>query len=189
MTRFFVGLTVVLTAVVCTFAVRVFPNGEHPPHREPAKARVAIAPPSLAAVGGDSTAAVEQQVRDFVQGVLDERERVAEAERLEAARRTPVVSVAGAGTQSGCGADWDCYRECSIDHESRTAGEYGAVSPGGTYRGAFQFLASTWRSVAVNAGLGEWADVPVDEVPAWVQDAVARFLWEHSGTSPWGGRC
>jgi hypothetical protein len=65
---------------------------------------------------------------------------------------------------------------------------YGAVSPGGTYRGAFQF-ASTWRSVAVNAGYPQFADLPVDQIPPEVQDAVARFLWEHSGTQPWGGRC
>lgn len=192
MTRFFVGLSMVLVAVCAgVFGVRVLPNTSHPPHAVPPVAEVAIGPLPLEVVGGDSTIGA---VVAFVQGVERyEQEQAAQAaERFRAARSTSGVSVVGGGTSSGrgaCGDDWDCFRECTIDHESRTSGEYGAVSPGGTYRGAFQFLGSTWRSVSVNAGYGEWADTPVDQVPAHVQDAVARFLWEHSGTQPWGGRC
>lgn len=193
MTRFFVGLSIVLVAVCAgVFGVRVLPNTSHPPHT--ARPAAVIGPLPLELHGAVYPGEVITQVVAYVQGVERyEQEQAAQAaERFRAARSTSGVSVVGGGTSSGrgaCGDDWDCFRECTIDHESRSSGEYGAVSPGGTYRGAFQFLGSTWRSVSVNAGYGEWADVPTDQVPAWVQDAVAKFLWEHSGTQPWGGRC
>lgn len=94
------------------------------------------------------------------------------------------------GPYSGsCDGDWECFRQCTIDHESRFAGVYAAVSGDGVYRGAFQYLASTWKVVAVNAGHAEWADTPVNEVPPEIQDAVAEFHYSVAGNRPWGGRC
>lgn len=102
----------------------------------------------------------------------------------------PSPPAASERPQTGsCDGDWDCFRECTIDHESRSAGMYTAVSGDGIYRGAFQYLASTWQVVATNAGYAEWAHTPVDQVPPEIQDAVAQFHYELSGNRPWGGRC
>lgn len=103
---------------------------------------------------------------------------------------SPSPSSASQGPLTGsCAGDWHCFRECTIDHESRHAGVYTAVSGDGVYRGAYQYLASTWRAVATNAGHGEWAETPVDQVPPHIQDSVAEFHYSVAGNRPWGGRC
>lgn len=65
---------------------------------------------------------------------------------------------------------------------------YQAVSPGGTYRGAYQFDRNTWNSVA-----SRWAPhlVGRDPASAWVidQDLLAWALYQERGNQPWGGRC
>lgn len=188
---FLLGLTAVLATTLTGIAIQAAFDARKqsaPPHAAPAAAPVAIAPLPLAAVGGEDITAA---LTTWIEGIEREEAAVADLASRGAVRSDGGSSGPGVAPSSrgSCGDDWDCFRECTIDHESRSAGVYGAVSPDGVYRGAFQFLGSTWRSVSVNAGYGEWADTPVDQVPAEVQDAVARFLWEHSGNRPWGGRC
>lgn len=62
--------------------------------------------------------------------------------------------------------------------------DYGAVSAGGTYRGAYQFNRSTWDSVA--ARWYPWL-VGVDPAAASPaqQDAMARALYAERGAQPW----
>ncbi len=66
---------------------------------------------------------------------------------------------------------------------------YGAISPGGTYRGAYQFVQSTWDRTAEHAG---WTDL-IGQDPAAQsvddQDQMAWHLYEWQGSGPWGGRC
>ncbi len=52
-----------------------------------------------------------------------------------------------------------------------------AVSPGGTYRGKYQFDQGTWESVG---GSGDPAQAPEAE-----QDYRAALLYARSGSSPW----
>jgi Transglycosylase-like domain/Putative peptidoglycan binding domain len=52
-----------------------------------------------------------------------------------------------------------------------------AVSPGGTYRGKYQFSRGTWRSLG---GSGDPA-----KAPEWLQDRMALKLFRRSGSSPW----
>ena len=52
-----------------------------------------------------------------------------------------------------------------------------AVSPGGQYRGKYQFSRSTWRALG---GEGDPADAP-----EWLQDRIALKLYRRSGTAPW----
>ncbi len=52
-----------------------------------------------------------------------------------------------------------------------------AVSPGGTYRGKYQFDQGTWESVG---GHGDPAQAPEAE-----QDYRAALLYSRSGSSPW----
>jgi hypothetical protein len=65
-----------------------------------------------------------------------------------------------------------------------SGGDYTAVSPGGSYRGAYQFGQGTWDSVASRwrpdlVGVDPAAAAPAD------QDALARALYDEAGSSPW----
>jgi muramidase (phage lysozyme) len=61
---------------------------------------------------------------------------------------------------------------------------YGSISAGGAYRGAYQFGRGTWDAVA-----SRWYPELVGADPAAVspegQDALARALYAEAGSSPW----
>ena len=61
---------------------------------------------------------------------------------------------------------------------------YRAISPSGTYRGAYQFDQTTWDDVA--GRFFPWLDGidPIDAAPWW-QDAMTRALWSERGKQPW----
>jgi hypothetical protein len=61
---------------------------------------------------------------------------------------------------------------------------YRAVSPSGTYRGAYQFDQTTWDDVAGRFFPWLQGVDPVDAEPWW-QDAMARALWSERGKQPW----
>ena len=61
--------------------------------------------------------------------------------------------------------------------ECESGGNPRAISPGGTYRGKYQFSRGTWRQLG---GSGDPADAP-----EWVQDKLALKLYRQSGTAPW----
>jgi peptidoglycan hydrolase-like protein with peptidoglycan-binding domain len=61
--------------------------------------------------------------------------------------------------------------------ECESGGNPRAVSPGGTYRGKYQFSVDTWRALG---GRGDPADAP-----EWLQDRMALRLYRRSGTAPW----
>jgi hypothetical protein len=83
----------------------------------------------------------------------------------------------------------NAFLKCTRAHESDSAGGYHAISPGGTYRGAYQFVQSTWNNVAAAAGRPDLVGVdPAQAAPA-DQDQLALFLYQRSGAGPWGGRC
>lgn len=66
---------------------------------------------------------------------------------------------------------------------------YGALSPGGTYRGAYQFLPSTWNGVAARHGRPDLIGVSPDQAAWYDQDSMADALRSERGMQPWGGRC
>jgi hypothetical protein len=88
----------------------------------------------------------------------------------------------------GSAAD-DAFLRCTRGHESDTAGGYHAVSPDGVYRGAYQFLRSTWNNVARAAGRPDLVGIDPATVAPADQDQIALFLFQHAGPAPWGGRC
>ena len=61
---------------------------------------------------------------------------------------------------------------------------YQAVSPYGTFRGAYQFSRSTWDSVASRHFDFLVGVDPIDADPAW-QDVMAKALWSERGRAPW----
>jgi Transglycosylase-like domain/Putative peptidoglycan binding domain len=61
--------------------------------------------------------------------------------------------------------------------ECESGGNPRAVSPGGTYRGKYQFSRETWRKLG---GTGDPA-----AAPEWLQDRLALKLYRQAGASPW----
>jgi len=83
----------------------------------------------------------------------------------------------------------DPFLVCTRAHESDSAGGYRAVSPDGVYRGAYQFLRSTWNNVARAAGRTDLVGVDPAAASPPDQDQLALFLFHQVGPGPWGGRC
>jgi peptidoglycan hydrolase-like protein with peptidoglycan-binding domain len=61
--------------------------------------------------------------------------------------------------------------------ECESGGNPRAISPGGQYRGKYQFSRETWRTLG---GRGDPADAP-----EWEQDRLALKLYRLRGTAPW----
>lgn len=135
--------------------------------------------------------AIKEAVDQMWLAAIDELQHRVYGELIEAelARRVVAVTRVQPRASSSCGGNVECFLQCTIQHESASAGVYGAVSPGGTYRGAYQFDQGTWNSSANGAGYGQYAGVPANQVPPEVQDAVAAYLYSQRGNQPWGGRC
>lgn len=98
----------------------------------------------------------------------------------EASLAEPSLGFRGAGSDgsptpddsgNAVGPGWDGLRRCE------SGGNYNSVSSDGTYRGAYQFDLSTWRS---NGGHGD----PIDATTA-EQDRRAQLLYDRRGAQPW----
>ena len=61
--------------------------------------------------------------------------------------------------------------------QCESGGNPRAVSPGGQYRGKYQFSRATWRAIG---GSGDPADAP-----EWLQDRLALKLYRQRGSAPW----
>jgi peptidoglycan hydrolase CwlO-like protein len=81
----------------------------------------------------------------------------------------------------------DPFLVCTRGRES--GGNYGIVSSGGTYYGAYQFLPSTWNATAAHAGRMDLVGVLPSRASAYDQDEMAWVLYQWQGKGPWGGRC
>jgi len=73
--------------------------------------------------------------------------------------------------------EWAASRGVVMLRDCESSGRYDAVSPGGAYRGAYQFDLGTWASVG---GSGDPAVASRDE-----QDYRAWLLWSDRGAQPW----
>jgi hypothetical protein len=129
---------------------------------------------------------------EFMNLVLAERQV-----REEAARRAVTAAYlnaiqaatprASAPATTRCAGNFDCFKVCTLRIESN--GNYAAISPGGTYRGAWQFNQATWNGAVARAGYPGWSGRDPAQAPPEVQDAAARQLYSERGNQPWGGRC
>ena len=101
----------------------------------------------------------------------------------------PATADPSSSASASASPSQDAFLRCTRAHESDSAGGYRAISPDGVYRGAYQFLRSTWNNVARAAGRADLVGVdPAAASPA-DQDQLALFLFRHAGAGPWGGRC
>ncbi len=79
------------------------------------------------------------------------------------------------------------FLQCVLQTES--GGNYGAVSPGGTYMGGFQFSQATWNEAAELAGMPQLVNVPPNEATPAGQDDLAIALYEADGQQSWNDSC
>ncbi len=79
------------------------------------------------------------------------------------------------------------FLQCVLQAES--GGNYGAVSPGGTYMGGFQFSQATWNEAAQLAGMPQLINVPPNEATPAQQDDLAIALYDADGEQSWNDSC
>jgi hypothetical protein len=79
------------------------------------------------------------------------------------------------------------FLQCVLQVES--GGNYGAVSPGGTYMGGFQFSQPTWNEAAQLAGMPQLINVPPNQATPAEQDDLAIALYDADGQQPWDDSC
>jgi peptidoglycan hydrolase CwlO-like protein len=96
------------------------------------------------------------------------------------------VQVIAVGTSSG-DPTLPPFLQCVLQVES--SGNYGAVSPGGTYMGGFQFSQATWNEAAQLAGMPQLINVPPNEATPAEQDDLAIALYDADGQQPWNDSC
>ena len=100
----------------------------------------------------------------------------------------PAPSAGGGSGGASTDPALNPFLQCVVQAES--GGNYAAVSPGGTYMGAFQFGQSTWNLAAQAAGLPGLVGVPPNTASRADQDTVAVALYALDGQQPWlGDRC
>jgi hypothetical protein len=78
----------------------------------------------------------------------------------------------------------DPFLTCVRQHES--GGNYQAVSPGGQYLGAYQFLQGTWDATANHIGARDQVGVDPRTASPTLQDDMAWALYQWQGPGPWG---
>jgi Transglycosylase-like domain len=100
----------------------------------------------------------------------------------------PILPVGASLSAGGRLAD-DPFLVCTRGFESIYAGGYTAVSPGGRYRGAYQFDQVTWNGTARHLERFDLVGVRADEAPPAVQDLLAFTLYKWQGAGHWHGRC
>ena len=92
-----------------------------------------------------------------------------------------------AASWSGSDPVLNPFLQCVVRTESN--GDYQAVSPNGTYMGAFQFSQATWDMAATAAGRLDLVGVAPDVASKADQDAVAVVLFDLDGEEPWFDPC
>jgi hypothetical protein len=113
---------------------------------------------------------------------------------VRAAQAAAARSSGSAGTPTGSqGGDaasdpaLNAFLQCVVQAES--GGNYGAVSPGGEFMGAFQFSQATWNEAASLAGLPALIGVPPNLATKADQDTLAVALYALDGERPWYDPC
>ncbi len=131
---------------------------------------------------GIAVVAVQNEARAAYLRAVEEQER---QEALAAFLRARASRSGPSGVRTG--GDVEAFLDCTRRIES--TGNYNAVSPGGTYRGAYQFDQRTWDSNAAASGRHDLVGIDPANASQADQDQMARDLYARRGNQPWGGRC
>jgi peptidoglycan DL-endopeptidase CwlO len=119
--------------------------------------------------------------------------KAAASAAARASRPSPASSSAPASAQpppsnsSSADPSLPPFLQCVLQVES--GGNYGAVSPGGTYMGGFQFSQPTWNEAAQLAGMPQLINVPPNQATPAEQDDLAIALYDADGQQPWDDSC
>ena len=100
---------------------------------------------------------------------------------------TSTAAPGSAASASSGDPSLPAFLQCVLQTES--GGNYGAVSPGGTYMGGFQFSQATWNEAAQLAGMPQLMNVPPNEATPADQDDLAIALYEADGQQSWNDSC
>lgn len=69
--------------------------------------------------------------------------------------------------------------------QCESGGDYEAASPGGAYRGAYQFEQRTWDGVVARMGRSDLVGTDPADAPVTAQDGAAQQLYDERGAQPW----
>lgn len=132
-----------------------------------------------------SSAIAEQQAQEAAANAatLASRETPTAA---TASTPAQVSSPAPASTPGGL-PPLPAFLSCVMQHESD--GDFGAVSPTGLYRGAFQFVQGTWDEAARLAGIPSLEGVLPNDASPRDQCLLAIALYGAVGEQPWYDPC
>lgn len=160
------------------------------PHEDP----TAYTIQSLGEVVAYVQAVQGAHLKDFIDFVAAQAIAAEQAEQAEqaaqaaqaarAAQVRPVVTNSASPASGGNGDFLDCVRQ------RESSGDYTVHNTQGSgASGAYQFLPSTWDSIASSSGRSDLVGMdPAAASPA-DQDAMAAELYSQQGTAPWGGGC
>ena len=81
----------------------------------------------------------------------------------------------------------DAFFACVRHRESH--GDYTAVDPSGTFRGAYQIYQGGWDSIANLIGRTDLVGIQPDVASVADQDVIAYAMYDQLGSRPWGGAC
>jgi hypothetical protein len=127
-----------------------------------------------------------EEVVAFVDSVIAEENARAQAEAEAAAARAAASRqvVRSTPSTSSNGGVLECIKQ------RESGGNYGVYnSQGSGAAGAYQFMPSTWNSIAASTGRSDLVGVDPAQASASDQDAMAAALYQQQGTAPWGGAC
>lgn len=116
----------------------------------------------------------------------------AAASAVRAGERNPKVSRSLSGVRASAyigkyySSRYEGTRRCIVRRES--GGNYRISSPGGRYRGAYQFNAGLARATAYKMGRSDLARKPISSWSRFDQDKAFWVVWNHGrGAGHWGG--
>jgi soluble lytic murein transglycosylase-like protein len=137
-----------------------------------------------------------QEIATFVESVIAEENARAQAEAearaaAEAAARAEAEAAAARqvvrsapSTSSVNGGFLACVKQ------RESGGNYAIHNTGGSgASGAYQFMPSTWNSIARSVGRNDLVGVDPAAASPSDQDALAAALYQQQGAAPWGGGC
>jgi hypothetical protein len=130
-----------------------------------------------------------QEIAAFVESVIAEENARAEAEAAAAARAAAEAAAARQVVRSAPSSSVNGgFLACVKQRES--GGNYGIHnSQGSGASGAYQFMPSTWNSIAQSTGRSDLVGIDPAAAAPSDQDAMAVALYQQQGAAPWGGGC